>query len=86
MRARRLPVIDEYVEDDQVVVFVDGRVVALSPLATAALFSVGVAWTDVTAVSAELVARFGEPPGDSDPMEVTHTTLESLAGLQLVEL
>ena len=37
MRARRLEILDEYVEDDEAVVFVDGQVVALSALATTAL-------------------------------------------------
>ena len=86
MRARRLEVLDEYVEEDEAVVFVDGQVVGLSALATIALSSVGTAWTDAAVVEAELVAKFQEPPAGTDPMAATHSTLLSLAKLGLLEL
>ena len=86
MRVRRLPVIDEYVEEGEAVVFVDGRVVALSPLATTALSTVGTQWTDSRAVAAVLLAAFGPPPEDRNVMEVTHETLESLSQLGLVAI
>jgi len=62
VRARRLEILDEYVEDDEAVVFVDGQVVALSALATTALLSVGTAWTEAAVVAAALVAKFQDPP------------------------
>ena len=86
MKVRRRPAIDEYVEDDQAVVFVDGRVVTLSLLATAALISVGADWTEADSVAAELVARFGEPPQGSDPAVMTRTTLESLVAIGLLDV
>jgi len=86
MRARRLEVLDEYVEEDQAVVFVDGQVVALSALATTALFSVGTAWTEASVVEAALVAEFEDPPPGTDPLAATHSTLMSLAKLGLLEL
>lgn len=86
MRARRLEVLDEYVEEDEAVVFVGGQVVALSSLATTALLSVGTGWTEAAVVRAALVAKFQEPPAGTDPMAATHSTLLSLAELGLLEL
>ena len=86
MRARRLEILDEYVEDDEAVVFVDGQVVALSALATTALLSVGTAWTEAAVVAAALVAEFEDPPPGTDPLAATHSTLVSLAQLGLLEL
>lgn len=86
MRVRRRPVVDEYVEDDQVVVFVAGQVVTLSPLATAALLSVGDTWTEAGEIADRLVAGFGAPPEGADPMAVTRATLETLAGQGLLDL
>jgi hypothetical protein len=86
MRARRLEVLDEYVEEDEAVVFVDGQVVALSALATTALFSVKTVWTDAAVVEAALVAKFEEPPPGTDTLAVTHSTLLSLAEVGLLEL
>ncbi len=85
MRVRRLPVVDEYLEGDELVVFAEGRVVALSELATAALLSFGSEWAEDTVVAADLVSRFGEPAEGTDPMVLTQTTLESLATMRIVE-
>ena len=86
VRARRLPVIDEYVEDDEVVVFVDGQVVALSALATTALFAVGAAWTDATAVAADAGGQVRRAAAGTDPLAMTLSTLHTLADVGLVEL
>jgi hypothetical protein len=86
MRARRLEVLDEYVEEDEAVVFVNGHVIALSPLATTALFSVGSEWTETDAVAAALVAKFDDPPPDTDPLALTRSTLQTLAEWGLLEL
>jgi hypothetical protein len=86
MRARRLPLIDEYVEGDEVVVFVGDNVIALSPLATAALLAVGQEWTHVAEVSAVLLERFGSPPEGVDAVEAAQETLRSLAEHAIVEV
>ena len=86
MRARRLEVLDEYVEDDEAVVFVNGQVIALSALATTALFAVGPDWTDAAAVAAALVATFGEPPPGTASLAMTLSTLHTLEDVGLVEL
>jgi len=86
MRARRLEVLDEYVEADEAVVFVEGQVVALSALATTALLSVGTAWTEAAVVAAALVAKFQDPPSGTNALEATHNTLVSLAELGIMEL
>jgi len=86
MRARRLKVLDEYVEEDEAVVFVGGQVVALSSLATTALLSVGTGWTEAAVVEAALVAKFEDPPSGTNALEATHNTLVSLAELGTVEL
>jgi hypothetical protein len=86
MRVRRLPVVDEYVEGGEAVVFVDGNVVALSELATAALTSVGWEWTDLQEVTAALVAQFGEPAEGVAVDQVVTAALEQLARLSIVEM
>lgn len=86
MRARRLPVLDEYVEGDEAVVFVGGNVIALSELATAALHAVGQEWTPAEEVSTALTARFGRPPEGVDPGEATKATLLLLAEHAIVEV
>ena len=86
MRARRLEVLDEYVEGDEAVVFVGGHVVALSALATAALFAVGTPWTEAAAIEAALVAKFQDPHPGTSALETTHSTLVSLAELGILEL
>ena len=86
MRARRLPVLDEYVEGDEAVVFVNGQVIALSALATAALLAVGPDWTDAGVVAAALVATFGEPPPGAASLAITLSTLRTLEDVGLVEL
>ena len=82
--ARRLPVLDEYLEGDQVVVFVDGRVIALSALATAALFGRRGSGRRPSG-RRRAGGRVRRARGGSDPMAMTLTTLESLADLRLVE-
>lgn len=86
MRARRLPLLDEYAEGDEAVVFVAGNVVALSALATAALRELGPTWTDAGDVAAALVEAFGEPPPGIESAAMTRSALESLAELGIVEL
>lgn len=78
--------LDEYVEGDQVVVFVHGTVITLSPLATRALLRLTDSWTEASDVADMLVEEFGSPPSGVNQLVVTRTTLESLAALGVAEL
>lgn len=86
MRARRRPVVDEYVEDGLAAVYSeDGVVVLLSELATRAWEVLGQGWVAADDVAAELVREFGTPDsGDAGPL--TEDALRSLAEMHLVEL
>jgi hypothetical protein len=77
--------VDEYVEDGEAAVFVDGRVVVLSPLATHLLGLVADDWTDLTTVSQGLEAAFGVPPTGS-AAEATTEALQALEAEGVVEL
>ena len=78
MRARRVPVVDEYVEDGEAAVFVGGRVVVLSPLATHLLGLIAEDWIDLAPLSEGLVEAFGVPPAGS----AIAATAEALRALQ----
>jgi hypothetical protein len=85
-RARRLPVVDEYVEDGRAAVYAgNGDVVALSELATGAWAALTDDWTPVADLAAVLVAEFGEPEG-IDALTATEATLRTLADHGLAEL
>jgi hypothetical protein len=85
-RARRLPVVDSYLEDGRAAVFAEnGDVVALSELASWAWSALREEWTPVADVAAGLVAEFGEPDG-IDPLAATRATLQALADHGLAEL
>jgi hypothetical protein len=84
--ARRLPVVDEYVEDGRAAVYAgNGDVVALSELATGAWAALTDDWTSLTDLSATLVAEFGEPEG-IDALAATEATVRTLADHGLAEL
>jgi hypothetical protein len=85
VRARRVPVVDEYVEDGEAAVFVDGRVVVLSPLATHLLGLVDDEWTDLRTLSHGLEAAFGVPPIGS-AAEATAEALQALEAEGVVEI
>ncbi len=86
MKARRRPLIDEYVQDGEAAVFVDGNVVVLSPLATHLLGLLGEAWVEVRTLAAGLVAEFGSPPDDADGIDATAEALRALDRMFVVEL
>jgi hypothetical protein len=87
VRARRRPVIDEYEQDGEAAVFVDGNVVVLSPLATHLLrLLCEDGWTDVDTLAADLVEAFGPPPDDPIGVSTTAKALGSLDRLNIVEL
>jgi hypothetical protein len=85
VKARRVPVVDEYTEDGEAAVFVDGRVVVLSPLATHLLGLVDDEWTDLRTLSHGLEAAFGVPPIGS-AAEATAEALEALEAEGVVEI
>ena len=85
-RARRLPVVDAYVEDGRAAVYAgNGDVVALSELATWAWSALPEDWTPVADLAAGLVAEFGEPDG-IDPLAATSATLRTLSDHGLAEM
>lgn len=89
MRARRRPIVDEYVEDGRAAVYADdGVVVLLSELATQAWAALGEDWVFAEDVAEVLVAEFGPPPeGDGAAAQaMTEQTLRSLAEQALVEI
>ena len=87
MKARRLPVRDEYAEAGEAVVMLDdGRVVALSSLATAVLAELGDEEVEANDLARALVKSFGAPPGDADGNQATREALDALSALGLVDI
>ena len=86
MRARRAPVTDEYVDGGEAAVFVDDRVVVLSPLATHLLGVVAYDWTDLTTLAAALVDAFGDPPTERSAASATSDALHTLEAEGIVEI
>jgi hypothetical protein len=95
MRARRLEIVDEYVEDGRAAVYTTaGMVVLLSELATSAWGLLGDDWVASTQLAERLVDEFGDPDdsGDTDDPDdraadrLTEDVLRSLAEMSLVEL
>ena len=86
MRVRRLPVVDEYVEDGEAAVFVDGNVVVLSPLATYLLGLVAYDWTELMALAEALVDAFGDPPTGQSAAEATSNALRTMEAQGIVAI
>jgi hypothetical protein len=86
MRARRLDVVDEYIEDGRAAVYSSrGLVLLLSELATTAWEVLGDEWLPSEVLAATLVREFGDP-GEGEAGRLTEEALRSLAELELVEL
>lgn len=86
MLVERRPVMDEYVEGGEtVVLFADGRVLALSPLASAALAELGESRMSLAELAGRIVRRFGPPPG-GDSAAATQALLVELSESGLVSL
>jgi len=85
MRARRLPVVDEYVDGDQMAVFVGGQVVVLSAVASATLLAVSPKWTQLATITPVVVAIMGPPP-EGSAEDAVAAVLSQLRDLGLVEL
>jgi len=92
MRARRLEIVDEYVEDGRAAVYTSaGMVVLLSALATTAWGLLGEDWVTSSQLAERLVHEFGDPGDSGDPEDraaerLTEEALRSLAEMSLVEL
>ena len=87
MRARRTPIVDEYVEDGRAVVYSnDGVVIVLSELATCAWSVLSEEWTSLQEVTDALVRTFGPPADDGDALEETRAALRTLSEHGLVDL
>lgn len=85
VRIRRLPVLDEYVEDGLSAVFVDNQVVALSELATMVLALVGEEGMTQGDLETLLVAEVGEPDGGT-VKEALEPILAALVDQSLIAL
>lgn len=86
MRARRVPVRDEFTEDGEAAVFVDDKVMVLSPLATHLLGLVGYDWTELPTLAGGLVDAFGEPPAGQSAAEATSNALRTMAAQGIVTI
>jgi hypothetical protein len=86
MRARRLEIVDEYVEDGRAAVYsTKGMVLLLSELATSAWGMLGDDWVTSEQVAQTLVREFGDP-GAGAADRLTEEALRSLAEMSLVDL
>ncbi|GGD15107.1 PqqD family peptide modification chaperone [Nocardioides daphniae] len=85
VNVRRLPVIDEYVEDGRSAVLVEGRALTLSEIATYVLSRIDEEWTAYDALVATVEEEVGAPPEGSTG-EALEQLLRDLAGHHLVEL
>lgn len=80
MRVERVPFLDEFREGDRsVVMFHDGRVVALSPVVTAILDLVGTDVMELDALVASLVQTV-DPADSTDPTADIERTVHFVIG------
>ena len=84
-RVRRVPVIDEYVEDGRSAILLPGQVLTLSEVATAVLALMGLEWSSVADLVVAVETEIGAPDGISTH-EALGSVLDDLAGHGLVEL
>lgn len=85
MRARRLPIVDEYVDGDQIAVFAAGHLTVLSPVASATLLAVGDEWTRLSDITELVMGAVGPPPLGS-PEDAVAEVLLTLQDRDLVEV
>lgn len=84
MKVRRLPVIDEYVEDGRSAVLVQGRVFALSEVGTSVLALLDESWTPVSQLESDLEQAIGSPE-EGSLSEALEPFLDELASHGLIE-
>lgn len=85
MRARRTPVIDEYVEGGESAVFVGGNVVVLSALPTLVLSALAEDWRDLAELEPILVEAFGAP-ADGTVADALAAVVGTLVARGMVEI
>ena len=87
MRARRVDVVDEYIEGGRAAVYSEaGVVVLLSELATVAWLVLDAEWSSAESVAVELVKAFGSPETGDGALTVTESALRTLAAHGIVEV
>lgn len=87
MRIERTPVLDEYAEDGvSVVMLPDGRVLALSELATAVLDLVDSTSLGLAELAEGLVSVFGPPPGDPAGTSTTRDIVSTMSGSGMLKV
>ena len=79
---RRLPVDEELLLEDELVVLVGQRVVLLSPLASSALQALTTDWSEIADLERRLVEEYGDP-GDEAALA---GVLDALAAEGLLEV
>lgn len=84
VKVRRLPVIDEYVEDGRSAVLVQGKVFALSEVGTSVLALLGEEWTTVEQLEAGLEETVGVPE-EGSLSEALAPFLDELVSHRLIE-
>lgn len=86
MKAKRRPFHDEYVENGESAVFIDGRILVLSEIGTSILAMVRDDWVDASTVADGLLEAYG-PPGDGVDIEAaTGAAMQNLAAEGLLEI
>lgn len=85
MKARRRPVLDEYVEEGESALLLNDQVVVVSPLGTTLLAAMDEEWVGVPHLSAALLNVYGPPP-EGDVESATVDALRALEGQGIVEV
>lgn len=83
-RVRRLPVLDEYVEDGRSAVLLPGQVLTLSEIATAVLALLGDEWSSFSDLVVAVESEIGAPDGGGTA-EALSGVLDELVTRTLVE-
>ena len=83
-RVRRLPVLDEYVEDGHSAVLLQGQVLALSAIATAVLALLSEEWSSTVELLERVEVEIGAPE-DGETAGALDAVLNELVGHALVE-
>lgn len=84
-RVRRLPVIDEYLEDGRSAVLLEGRALTLSEVPTVVLGLLGEEWADLDDLASRVEEQIGSPP-DGTVRDALDPLLADLAEHGLVEV
>ena len=86
MRVHRLPLRDQYFDEEESAVMVGDEVIALSALATSILALVPDEGTTSDFLGQALEDRYGPPPSGVDALQATEMALSDLKSVGLVQL